>query len=230
MKIIAHRGDTTTARENTLQAFQAAYDAGADGFEFDVRLSADAVPIVHHNMMLDWQGESVFVKDLTWEQLHSFDGYPISSLNEVLSQFAGQTFLELHLLSYHPRVVTAVYDVLKQYLQLGNNFEVTSYEAAIIQAIQAVDKTIACDLLFKAESWMSHEMAMRIITEKATLANARGVHLFSHEISAESVARFQQLGFTVHAGVVNDSSEFERIKALGIEQISTDNIHLYLDS
>ncbi len=37
--IIAHRGASAAAPENTIAAFKAAFESGADGVEFDVRLS-----------------------------------------------------------------------------------------------------------------------------------------------------------------------------------------------
>jgi glycerophosphoryl diester phosphodiesterase len=50
--IIAHRGASTLAPENTLAAFRRALDDGADGFEFDVRLASDGVPVVIHDATL----------------------------------------------------------------------------------------------------------------------------------------------------------------------------------
>jgi glycerophosphoryl diester phosphodiesterase len=50
--IIAHRGASALAPENTLAAFQKAISAGADGIEFDVRLAKDGVPIVFHDFGL----------------------------------------------------------------------------------------------------------------------------------------------------------------------------------
>ncbi|MGO1892359.1 MAG: glycerophosphodiester phosphodiesterase family protein, partial [Luteimonas sp.] len=47
--VTAHRGAATVAPENTLAAFQAAIDAGADAVEFDVRLSADGAVVVFHD-------------------------------------------------------------------------------------------------------------------------------------------------------------------------------------
>jgi glycerophosphoryl diester phosphodiesterase len=47
--IIAHRGASAVAPENTLAAFQRAIDDGADGLEFDVRITKDGVPIVFHD-------------------------------------------------------------------------------------------------------------------------------------------------------------------------------------
>lgn len=47
--VVAHRGDAAHHPENTLPAFLAAADAGADMVELDVRLSADGVPVVRHD-------------------------------------------------------------------------------------------------------------------------------------------------------------------------------------
>ena len=50
--IIAHRGASAVAPENTLAAFRRAIEFGADGIEFDVRLAADGVPVVIHDPSL----------------------------------------------------------------------------------------------------------------------------------------------------------------------------------
>ena len=48
--IVAHRGASATHPENTLGSFLAAADAGADMVELDVRLTADRVPVVLHDL------------------------------------------------------------------------------------------------------------------------------------------------------------------------------------
>lgn len=51
--ILAHRGASAEAPENTLAAFDLAVRQGADGIELDVRLSADGVPMVIHDARLE---------------------------------------------------------------------------------------------------------------------------------------------------------------------------------
>ena len=51
--IIAHRGDSKVAPENTLPAFSSAVQAGADLVELDYYHSADGVPVVFHDDELD---------------------------------------------------------------------------------------------------------------------------------------------------------------------------------
>jgi glycerophosphoryl diester phosphodiesterase len=50
--VIAHRGFSDEAPENSLAAFHKAIDAGADMIELDVRLSADNIPVVFHDKRL----------------------------------------------------------------------------------------------------------------------------------------------------------------------------------
>jgi glycerophosphoryl diester phosphodiesterase len=68
--IVAHRGVSAHAPENTLPAFQMAIDAGADGIELDVRVSKDGIPVVVHDRNLRrLAGMEIAVSDLTADQL-----------------------------------------------------------------------------------------------------------------------------------------------------------------
>jgi glycerophosphoryl diester phosphodiesterase len=51
--VVAHRGDSAHAPENTMAAFERAVALGVDALEFDVRLSADGVAVVHHDPTLE---------------------------------------------------------------------------------------------------------------------------------------------------------------------------------
>lgn len=51
--VIAHRGASGRAPENTVRAFELALEGGADALEFDVRVTADGVPVVIHDASLD---------------------------------------------------------------------------------------------------------------------------------------------------------------------------------
>lgn len=72
--IIAHRGASASAPENTIAAFRRAIDEGADGVEFDVRLSKDGQPVVIHDATLERTGrKTVSVSDLTAAELTATD-------------------------------------------------------------------------------------------------------------------------------------------------------------
>ena len=72
--IIAHRGASAFAPENTLAAFQKAIESGADGIEFDVQLANDNVPVVIHDSKLKRLGKCKGrVADLTSVELQNLD-------------------------------------------------------------------------------------------------------------------------------------------------------------
>ncbi len=109
--IIAHRGASAEAPENTLEAFDLAVRQGADALELDVRLSADGVPVVLHDPTLDRTcGRPGLVAELTLKQLLEADagagfrspegsrpfagrGVVIPTLAEVLERFPGLPLL-----------------------------------------------------------------------------------------------------------------------------------------
>src|SRR5258705_9850029 len=72
--ILGHRGASAVAPENTLAAFSRAILEGADGIEFDVRLSRDGVPVVIHDASLRrTAGIDTLVGDLALAQLQTVD-------------------------------------------------------------------------------------------------------------------------------------------------------------
>ena len=72
--IIAHRGASELAPENTIAAFRRAIEDGAEGIEFDVRLAKDGVAVVFHDATLNRVGQiEGRVSDFTAEELQTFD-------------------------------------------------------------------------------------------------------------------------------------------------------------
>lgn len=72
--VIAHRGASAEAPENTLPAFELALRQGAGALELDVRLTADGAPVVLHDATLDRTTDATGpVRALTLAQLRSVD-------------------------------------------------------------------------------------------------------------------------------------------------------------
>lgn len=71
--IICHRGASEFAHENTLEAYRASFELGADGNEIDIRATKDGVLVCFHDDMLDQllvaYGD---VSDYSWEELQRF--------------------------------------------------------------------------------------------------------------------------------------------------------------
>ncbi|MDF0554315.1 glycerophosphodiester phosphodiesterase family protein [Kamptonema sp. UHCC 0994] len=74
IEIIAHRGFSAIAPENTLAAFDLAIEHGANSIEFDVQLSREGLPVIFHDTTLDRITQtSGKVRDKTLEELKMLD-------------------------------------------------------------------------------------------------------------------------------------------------------------
>jgi glycerophosphoryl diester phosphodiesterase len=98
--VVAHRGASATSPENTLEAFDAAVACGAPAVEFDVRLSADGVPVVVHDAdVARVAGVPGLVHELTVEELRRLDagGGGIPTLREVLDLLSGRAGIDIEI-------------------------------------------------------------------------------------------------------------------------------------
>jgi glycerophosphoryl diester phosphodiesterase len=101
---VAHRGYSAVAPENTLPAFAAAGPAGATLVEFDVRTTADGVPVVIHDRTVDRTTNGTgAVGELTIDEIRALDagswfspayaGVRVPLLAEVLDLAGGSRLL-----------------------------------------------------------------------------------------------------------------------------------------
>jgi glycerophosphoryl diester phosphodiesterase len=145
--VIAHRGASAEAPENTLPAFEAAVQRGADAFELDVRLTADGAPVVIHDDTLDRTTDRTgLVRSHTLAELRSVDAgakftsdgglsFPywggdarIPTLGEVLWAFPGvPVLLEIK----EPEAQEAVRKVLLQEDAAGRCVVASEHQAAL---------------------------------------------------------------------------------------------------
>ncbi len=73
MHVLCHRGASEFAHENTLEAYRATFELGADGNEIDIRITKDGVLVCFHDDMLDQLLEGYGdVSEYTWDELQRF--------------------------------------------------------------------------------------------------------------------------------------------------------------
>jgi glycerophosphoryl diester phosphodiesterase len=95
VEIIAHRGASHDAPENTLASVQLGWERNADAVEVDVYLSKDGkIVVIHDENTKRTTGHNGLVREMTWAQLQKLDagnwknkkfkGEPIPSLSQVL--------------------------------------------------------------------------------------------------------------------------------------------------
>ncbi len=132
--IVAHRGASFCAPENTISAFQKAIQLGADGIETDVQVTLDRQLVIHHNYSVDGTtAASGRIADMTLEELKALDfgshkgpeyaGERIATLDECLEATRPLTLVNIELkapvdrtIPYVKMVVEAViaHDMVEQ--------------------------------------------------------------------------------------------------------------------
>ncbi|MGO9872238.1 MAG: glycerophosphodiester phosphodiesterase [Acidimicrobiia bacterium] len=83
--VLAHRGASGVAPENTVAAFSKARDLGADGVELDVRRTADGILMVHHDPEISGLGPLV---QHTFSEIRRARP-PVPTFDEALEVLAG---------------------------------------------------------------------------------------------------------------------------------------------
>jgi glycerophosphoryl diester phosphodiesterase len=106
VRVVAHRGNSSVAPQNTLAAFEAAWRAGADCLELDVQLTADRHVVVIHDETVDATTDGTgLVTALTRAQLRALDagtwfspafaGQRVPVLDEVVGFLADRPGIDL---------------------------------------------------------------------------------------------------------------------------------------
>jgi len=103
--IVGHRGASATEAENTLGAFEAAIRAGADGVEFDIRMTSDGHAVVMHDADVSRTTDgSGLVRSMTLQEVKRLrirmaDGgiTDVPTLDETLTFLSGRTFVDIEI-------------------------------------------------------------------------------------------------------------------------------------
>jgi glycerophosphoryl diester phosphodiesterase len=235
-EIVAHRGLATEVPENTIESFQRALEVGVDAIELDVRLTSDHIPVVYHYFYLQENtSASGTIFDHTWDQLRDVTVFGknnrtvqkghISTLADILAMFCGKIGLEIEIKGPEPEAPERIGAVLNEFRDYWNTFEITSYEPALLLAIQKHCPGVPVDLLFpRSESWMQLDVVQYQAIHHSRLAHARAVHLHPTQLSETVVKAVRHHGIDIHAWDVNDEQSLATITQFGIYRICTDNV------
>jgi glycerophosphoryl diester phosphodiesterase len=142
MLVIGHRGASGLAPENTLESLRAGLQVGADMLEFDVRLTADQVPILSHDAQL----HNLQIRKKTLEQLQQAG--EVTTLVSVLDEFFGYILLNLE---YKPSSnVKIVYDLVKTYVKTDEDWDnilFSSFHVGALFQLRSLSKKVNLALL-----------------------------------------------------------------------------------
>jgi len=227
--VVAHRGFSGAAPENTLAAFRKAIDAGSDMIELDIQLSKDGKIVVIHDETLEratnGQGK---VSDHTLQQLKKFDagsrfraefsGERIPTLREVLDLAKGRVLVNIEIKNptHGQYPITELADkALKEVKNAGMLDRVifSSFNPVSLEHIQQKEPRVWVALLFH-RAWNS---LPELTGGKACeVLNLRNIHL-----SREKISRIHKEGMKVNVYTVNTEEELEQFVKWGADGIIT---------
>ncbi len=219
----AHRGASCCTPENTLTAFAAAVESGADGLELDIHLSRDGVPVVIHDETLERTTDGCgLVAEMTWQQLRQLDagswfssefaGESIPALEEVLETFGGQLRLNLELKEF--RAGMAVLELLSQFPSA--DIVVSSFDYGLLHRLRTVDKNLPLAVLFDSGSWYR---AVQIATELSACSFHPEVNLLSRPM----VAACTQADLPVYVWTVDYAAVARSLVRAGVSGFFTND-------
>ena len=149
LRIIAHRGASAYAPENTLPAFQLALDMGVAEMELDVQLASDGVVVLCHDQTLDRYGhgpqtvESLPSCELleldmgAWFSPHLFGGERMLTLEALFALFADRLTYHVEIKGRAPGLVAATVGLIQRH-GLDERCVVTSFQRDALRAVHAL--------------------------------------------------------------------------------------------
>lgn len=227
--IIAHRGASAYAPENTRAAFLLARDMGADGFECDVQQSKDGVPVVIHDDNLKRVARvKQRVCDLTLRQLRQcdvgswfarrFSGERILTLEETLA-VAGPDFTCMVELKERGEAARDRRLALKVAALLENaHATACSFSDAMCKALRAARPDLHVDLICNASTRQRWAAALQLSHHHGL----SGMGVNYRHLTAARVIQAHAAGLRVDVWTVNRAASLARLAQMGVDAIETD--------
>lgn len=233
MLIIAHRGASGEAPENTLAAFDLAWRQQADGIELDVRLSRDGRVMVHHDPTTRrLTGIELSIADSSSDALRQLDfgvwkgpeftGERMPVLDEVLAAAPSGKHVVIEL-KCGPEIVPALSQVLKNPANQAARLTVSliSFNLDALIACRQSLPDIPCLFLQEADTTTADEFSTDLIT-LALEQGFAGLDLDYKGLTEDFSAQVRRAGLRLLTWTVNEPSQLAHLRACGVEGITTD--------
>lgn len=234
--ILAHRGAKAYAPENTIAAFQSAYDSHADGIELDAKLSKDGEVMVIHDPTVDrTTNGSGRVNQLTLTELKrldaggwfdaKFSGEPIPTLDEVFLAVGGKFLINVELTNYtssHDNLVEKVAALVKKH-GIEEHVIFSSFDPLNLRKIAQLIPGCPCGAL--AMPSLAGIFMRGFVGRWA----AGMVHPYLLDVNPHFVAAQHRMNRKVNVWTVNKAEDIQRMLAAGVDGIITDDPILALN-
>jgi glycerophosphoryl diester phosphodiesterase len=202
---LAHRGDWRHATENTLAALQAALAVpGCDGVEFDVRLSADGVPVLYHDETLQRvHGRSDRVDAVSARELEEI-GVP--SLADALHAVPHRAIVNVDLKGLHDRTVVEV-------LASGRGPGLVN---AVVSSFEPVTLERVAGLAPAWPRWLNAWDLSAATIHRAVELECQVISVDFHVIDHGSLAAARAAGLEIAGWTVRRRTTYGRLQRLGV--------------
>lgn len=226
MLVVAHRGYSSKAPENTMAAFELALDVGCDGLELDVHLTKDGEVVIIHDDTLQrtTNGEGV-VEEFTLAELQKLDAGSWFG-----PEFKNERIPTLAQLCERIKDLDLLFNVE---LKVGLGFEQLNEKVlAILDQYDLQEKTVVSSFNHYAlahlkqlrpelKTGILYSCALVNPWEYAKSIGATALHPRHLTIFPEIVAGAQQNGMQVNVWTVDEPKDIERMKIAKIDSIIT---------
>lgn len=225
--IIAHRGASALAPENTMAAFELAYKLGADGIELDVMLSKDEELVVIHDDTVDrTTNGSGRVSDFPMRILRDLDagsvfseafrGEKLPSLAEVYEHLGGKLLINVELKNYASPFDDLTLKVIKltQDFNLVDSVLLSSFNPLNLRKARRELPAMKLGLLtFPAKAGV----IMRGPLGRLFPYNA--LHPYYADVNKKLVDRMHAIDRKVNVWTVDEPEELRRMKVIGVDAV-----------
>ena len=243
--ILGHRGASAVAPENTLAAFSRAIQDGADGIEFDVRLSRDRVPVVIHDATLKRTGlTECLVGELSAAELcevdvgrwfaeprqtgtQAFAGEKLPTLAQVFELFSANTgvlYVEMKSNAGEGAALAAAVTNGIEEFRMANRVVVASFDLDAIAEVKRIDTGIRAAALFEPRISRPISSVRRLkMVDLALDVGAEEIALHHTLAHGRVIEKAKREGLEIVVWTVDDPEWIARASALGIKALIANN-------
>src|SRR6185312_8334806 len=204
--LLGHRGARKYAAENSIAAFDLALQHGCDGFEFDVRYTRDGRCVIRH--------------DASYRRLriayHGFAELNLPGAEEVIRKYSSRAFLDIEL-----KTPGDAGPILRSVAAMETkNYMISSFLPEVLRSVAGVDTRVPLGLICETARQLRAWPALPI---RAVVMNWRLAE-------KNTISEVQSAGKQVFVWTVNTKKEMERLSALGVAGIISDDTKLLVET
>ncbi len=235
--IIAHRGANKVAPQNTLDAFKRAVQFKANGFETDVHMTKDGIPVLCHNYTVnktsDGKGN---ISASSLEQLkrldfgsyfhHSFKGTKIPTLDEFLKLSAKAKIKVLNIEIKSPlnkdySIVDKILEAVKAH-ELFESLLISSFDPDLLVYAKDVDENCKTAFLYSPDKPITYKQVIGHEIDFAKSIGADALHPHRLLVKKALVEDAHENGIMVNPWTVNKEKDIKKLIELGVDGLITD--------